>query len=252
MQKAVTENKEMMNAWWDMTENEIAFNKRKPENKPIVKSGIVSFIESKEDFMDYYDFVMEPHVSAIDDDVDCIIECGSGWGRNIFYLINKLKRKDIDYYALEYTRSGNNLCNMVKSMVPEYKVYSDFFDLNNPSIHLQKKYKKILVFTRHSIEQVVNLNNSFLNYLLSMNNLYKVIHQEPIGYQIDNKKELNQEDRKLSSNKNEHNNNFYSIVKRFEKDGKIKIEGIEIDHCIFGGLRNSATLIVWSPTSETN
>ncbi len=63
--------------------------------------------------MKYYDFVVEPIVNLIDKNTDCVIEFGSGWGRNIYYIDNKLQRKDIDYYAFEYTKEGCNMTNIL-------------------------------------------------------------------------------------------------------------------------------------------
>ena len=187
---------------------------------------------------------MKPITDLILDDVDCVIEFGSGWGRNIYYIIDKLKRKDIDYYALEYTKSGCNTSKMLTNYIKDYKVYNRIFDYNKPVIKLEKKYKNIVIFTRHSIEQVKVLKEDFFHKLLELESNYTVIHQEPIGWQITNKKELNQEDKNMSEHIKIFNTNLYKILMKLKNDKKIIIDDIKIDYCSYRSHTNAATLII--------
>jgi hypothetical protein len=243
-------SKKLIDIWWEMTAREIQFQDLKREKK-IVKNGQVSLIKTKQDFMDFYKFVMRPITDLITEETDCIIEFGSGWGRNIFYLIDQLKGKDIDYYALEYTPNGTNVANILAKTIPDITLYTGQFDYNNPEFELKKKYKHIVIFTRHSIEQVHTMKPDFFNKILDLDCKFDIVHQEPIGWQIsqEEKKKIGQEDRNLSEfhtkTYNHHNRNLYSILKKLESENKIKIVDLQIDYCSYRMEWNSSTSLRW-------
>lgn len=242
-------DKPLAELWWDITSPEIHWNR--PIPKYVVENGKIRDIKTREDYLNWYDFSLKPITDKIDSDTDCIIEFGSGWGRNIFFLINKLKRKDIDYYAFEYTPSGKQVSDNIKEMIPEYNIYTDLFDYNNPKFELKKKYKKILIFTRHSIEQVNVLKPEFLNKLLDIDAKYDVVHQEPIGWQIDTeqREKWNQRDRNFSKFKRKYfNTNLFPMLKDLESKKRITILNLIVDYSSYRQEWNSTTVVHWKKT----
>jgi len=256
--KSVSNSENLMDIWWKVTADENwsqtpsdiqkngIITKSRHGNKKgctLLRDGKACPTFTKDDFFDYYEHVVNPIVSLVDKDVDCIIEFGSGWGRNLFYILNKIKRKDIDYYAFEYTGAGCNAAKSLARVVSDYNFYTNRFDYNNPNINLNKKYKKIVIFTRYSIEQVTILKLDFFNKLLEMKSNFNVVHQEPVGWQVYNKKELGQEKNISSKKCDKYNKNLYKILKQLEKENKIIIDKVTVGYT--GFVHRSGTLIQW-------
>lgn len=241
-------NESLMDIWWNIFKKEIKFHK----SKYVIKNGIrYNNVITKEDFMEWYRFVMNPIINLVTQETDCIIEFGSGWGRNIFYLNEQINRDDIDYYAFEYTPKGCEMTELLKEKCSNGKnISTGVFDFNNPEFSLKKKYKNIVIFTRHAIEQVKVINPHFFKKLQDLNCEYTVVHQEPVGWQIGNKyrKQLKYTNKILSEHKNEeYNTNLFATLKGLEQRKEINITNIMIDHSSFKHEWNSSTVIIWKP-----
>ena len=183
---------------------------------------------------------------------DCIIEFGSGWGRNIFHYCNKLQEKldNIHLIGGEYTKSGLLCANKIKDKYFNNKKINFYhFDYNNPELFFEQislinNFKNVLCISFHSIEQITNIKILFFELLLNNLNNIKFIHHEPIGWQINNSKSFMKENK--TGFRKYYNKNLYKTIKNLEKNKKIKINNEIINYFNFGPKESIGSLIEWS------
>jgi len=180
---------------------------------------------------------------------DLIIELGSGWGRNIFYYINKYNLKNTKIISGEYADSGCNAQKFIKNkFFNEHDLDIYNFDYNNSDSffeNIKGKYNNVLVMTFWSIEQVTNLNDNFFNNLLNINAKIKCVHIEPIGWQISNKSLMKEN---INGPRNYYNKNLYKKLTELEKSNKISINKNILDFFNFGCVESCGTLVEWDKT----
>ena len=179
----------------------------------------------------------------INSETDCIIELGSGWGRNILKLSNNEDYKDIDFIAAELSDSGRNITNL----------FSDVFNLNVSSVEFnwydvdgissilsEKQYKNVIIYSYHSIEQIHTLDSNIFINALSLGMDIKCIHIEPVGFQFDSKS--------TGYDKDCHYNiNLKECLTELASHNLIEIENVDVgyfqSHTTTSG--RNATLIQW-------
>jgi len=218
------------------SENNVVYNGKIFKN--------VDFNKQKEVWLKYYDILNK---SLKEDAYDLVIELGSGWGRNIFYLIQSNSLKDIKIISGEYTNSGCDIQKYIqKTFFNKIDIDIHKFDYNNSTNFfntIKEKYGKInkcFVFTKHSIEQISEIKNDFFDNLLNISNSLKCIHFEPVGWQIGESVSF------LSTgNLSYYNKNLYSKLKEYETKNLIKINDIKIDILGTGRIGNTSTFIEW-------
>ena len=115
---------------------------------------------------------------------DTVIELGAGFAGNLFRLA---KDQDFtstaNYHAFELTRSGRQLANKL-SVLLNVSVHTHRFNFftvkpNSPELSFDLSGGKISVFTSYAIEQIQQLPESFLDWLLSIRNLVRVVRAGP-------------------------------------------------------------------------
>ena len=118
----------------------------------------------------------------IDPEVDCLVEFGSGIGLNLARMLLRLPDRNLCYVACEPSENGRMATEALFSLAPEAKLITRYFDYMEPDLDFLKDYRKIVVLTCHSIEQIMVLGNRFYDKLLDTN-IHACIHCEPIGWQ---------------------------------------------------------------------
>ena len=207
-------------------------------------------ISNQKNIYGYYDLSRK----YVEDDIlknnyDCIIEFGSGWGRNIFHYYNKIsdKLKQSQVIGCEYTKHGLLCAEKIKNKYYNDKNVKFFhFDYNNPELFFEQlslmgNFKNILCLSFWSIEQITNIKMVFFDILLKKN--IKFIHHEPIGWQIDNSKSFMKENK--TGNRSYYNKNLYKVLKNLEKDNKIQINNEKINYFNFMCKESMGSLIEW-------
>lgn len=113
---------------------------------------------------------------------DCIIELGCGYGKNLFNFFYKTGI-DIQYFGGEFTKSGVEMAKELAAATP--KMCANFFHFNHlePKIDLPK-FKKALVFTCHTIEQVKEIPENWFEIVSKVADFVYCIHLEPFGFQV--------------------------------------------------------------------
>jgi len=161
--------------------------------------------------------------------IDHVVELGSGIGRNLFILVEKLDprlRGKIRFYACEYTDAGRQVCAALQERNTEMHLSIQHFDYYQPDFSFLEKAKKVLYFTCHSIEQIPVVNRTVIERILEASDQCFCYHAEPVGWQYDDK--LLKWRRQLQSNKSEHNQ---SIVRRGLH--KVKRKVYKLDRNVF-------------------
>ena len=228
---------------------DITFNIECKEINNIIQNG--KYININNNILEKYKyFDISRHESLNENTInnyDLIIELGSGWGRNIFYYINKYNLENTKIISGEYTEEGCEAQKYIKNnfyKTNNLDIY--YFDYNNSNdffMNIEKKYNNILVLTFWSIEQITYLNDNFFNNLLNMGGNIKCIHIEPIGWQISENSLMKEN---TSGYRSYYNKNLYPILKELKEKNKINIDRIILDYHNLGDKGSCGTFIEWS------
>jgi hypothetical protein len=189
-----------------------------------------------------------------------IIELGSGWGANLFYLWLSGAPRAAAYVAMEYTETGREVTQVLAGTEPNLALTIRPFDYHRPDLSEFRTREKTVVFTSYSIEQITHLSDSLFEELLAIPGLDHVIHVEPVGWQLLAQSPLGPLIKSLSyvlpprlslevdlhrrSRSHHYNKDLISKLRHLERAGRIRIERIEKNY-IGPNPINPATAIVW-------
>ncbi len=193
-------------------------------------------------------------------DTKRIIELGSGWGTNLFYLWLGGAPRSAAYVAMEYTETGRDVTQLIASTEPHLALNTRPIDYYRPDLSEYRTSDKTVVFTSYSIEQITNLSDSLFEELLAIPGLDRVIHMEPVGWQLLAQSAIGPLIKSLSyivpprlsleidvhrrSRAHGYNKDLISKLRNLENAGRIRIERIEKNY-IGPNPINPATAIVW-------
>ena len=180
---------------------------------------------------------------------DVIIELGSGWGRNIFHYLKSYPNifNDLNIISGEYTKGGCDTQEYIKkTFFPDAKLQIFEFDYYNSDIFLnyikKHNFKNCLILTFWSIEQITYLDEKFFENLFNISDKLTCINIEPVGWQIDEKSLMKEN---ITGYRNYYNKNLFPLLKKYEKENKLKINDIILDFNNFGPAESCGTLIEW-------
>jgi len=167
-----------------------------------------------------------------DEDVECVIEIGSGPALFLFKFWLSNGPLKADYYALEITKTGRLFSNIISCLDSNISLKSSFFDYQKPDFSkLRCKYKKILIYSKGSIEQIPKLPLVFFKEILALSEQLTCVHFEPVGWQIVKPYKQNlltRKHRKRCIKKN-YNTNLWSQLKELEDSGQLTINDYAIN-----------------------
>lgn len=196
--------------------------------RPSYKSSLRQYCEDK----------IKLVVDEIPNDVDQIIDLGSGWGRYSVILSQLFPEKKI--FSLENSDSGVECCKMLKEKYGLDNLHCHNFDYYQPDALRQhvsphSKNQNVFCFSSYSIEQIPYLRSETFDIILNAGfNSVKFFHIEPIGWQV-------MGTRKNTINR--YNNNLFPLLKEMERQNIIEITKIEVD--AYGKKQNPGTIVVW-------
>ncbi len=238
---------------------------------------------------DYNDFFVYPDVTngqytttaispirylmgCVRDDTKAIVELGSGWSVNLFQIyvgLGETRSRSIAYHGAEYTDEGQAAARRLAAHDGKINYNAHSFDYRNPDISFLKDIKgHILVFTRHSVEQVDMINPALYDMLASLEAEVTLVHIEPTGWQRDKiliyrrkskddrffedigrlmLSEINSRRRQMEnaawwSWRLEYNINLSSIIGQANKKGQIRIVRREYDFAAAANILNPSSL----------
>lgn len=161
-----------------------------PNQRLVVKNGNYEIASINTTFNSEFVDELLKIIKEKKEQIDYIVELGSGIGRHIFTLADRLipyqKQKQIEYFSCEYTNSGQDACRKLLKYSNEKNIHIEYFDYKNPNLSFLPERKNYLFFTFHSIEQIPELKRDFIDEILKISNYCICVHAEPVGWQYDN------------------------------------------------------------------
>jgi hypothetical protein len=190
-----------------------------------------------------------------------IVELGSGWGKNLFNLFKFGAPLDAEYWGFELTKTGLQLMDKVGAeCAPTMRLRSSRFDYYDADFSALGQSAETCVFTHHSIEQIPEIPENLIERIIAIPGFKLCMHMEPVGFQFQsdkwladskNKKLMEQidEDNRRFAEKRNQNRNLYSVLKKFEERGAIKIFAVK-KYFTSHLLTNATTIISWGLPSS--
>ncbi|MFT4954808.1 MAG: hypothetical protein ACI8U3_001182 [Brevundimonas sp.] len=211
-------------------------------------------------------------MGCVRDDTTAIVELGSGWSVNLFQIyvgLGQTRSKTIDYHGAEYTDEGQAAARRLAAHDGKINYHAHSFDYRNPDISFLNDVKgHILVFTRHSIEQVDVIDPRLYDMLAALDAEVTLVHIEPTGWQRDKTllyrrkakdnrffedigglmlSEVSSRRRQLEnaawwSWRLDYNLNLSTIIGQASKKGQIRIVRREYDYVAAANILNPSSL----------
>jgi len=147
-------------------------------NRLAVRNGRYLAVTQPQNTNEFFDVI----ASVVDPEVDCIVEFGSGLGFNLARLRLRLPHQPITYIACEPTEHGRRAAELAFSADPRAKLQTHAFDYAEPDLDFLGRFRKIIAFTVHSVEQMPVLGETFYRKLLATS-VAHCFHLEPVGWQ---------------------------------------------------------------------
>lgn len=191
-----------------------------------------------------------------------VVELGSGWGKNLFNLFKFGAPLDAEYWGFELTATGRRLMEKVgAACTPTMRLSSSPFDYYDADFSALAANVDTCIFTHHSIEQIPEIPENLIERILAIPGFKMCLHMEPVGFQFKSDKwladsgskalmdKIDADNRKFAEKRNQ-NGNLYSVLRRLEDQGKLKIFSVK-KYFTSHLLANATTVISWGlPSAE--
>ena len=175
---------------------------------------------------------------------DAIIELGCGYGRNLFEIFYGGGPREAKYIGGEFTKSGVEIAQKLAKKAPKMK--TEFFHFNHlePKLPFKKPFKRAFVFTCHSIEQVMQINENWFDEVVKAGEFVRGAHIEPFGFQLKNSGPLSDMHKDFMI-QNSWNINFAEVLRQAVERKIVKDEQIFLEMGVTPDT-NVGSLAFWS------
>ena len=175
---------------------------------------------------------------------DAIIELGCGYGRNLFEIFYGGGPREAKYIGGEFTKSGVEIAQKLAKKAS--KIKTEFFHFNHlePKLPFKKPFKRAFVFTCHSIEQVMQINENWFDEVVKAGEFVRGAHLEPFGFQLKNSGPLSDMHKDFMI-QNSWNINFAEVLRQAVERKIIKDEQIFLEMGVTPDV-NVGSLAFWS------
>ncbi|MDD3896386.1 MAG: class I SAM-dependent methyltransferase [Candidatus Peribacteraceae bacterium] len=175
--------------------------------------------------------------------VDTVVEIGCGYGINLWELSKKYPGKK--YIGGEYSKNAIETASMLYENSPLISVkYCNFYDSTYNILEQCGANSKVLLITRHAIEQLPTAENVIQTLSQYFDRLVAVVHMEPIHENCDNT--LLGMMRKKYTKMNDYNQDLLSIVQN-----RNDIEILRNDYDVYGvSPLNPTSVLIWKPKEK--
>ena len=175
---------------------------------------------------------------------DAIIELGCGYGGNLFEIFYGGGPREAKYIGGEFTKSGVEIAQKLAKKAPKMK--TEFFHFNHlePKLPFKKPFKRAFVFTCHSIEQVMQINENWFDEVVKAGEFVRGAHIEPFGFQLKNSGPLSDMHKDFMI-QNSWNINFAEVLRQALERKIIKDEQIFLEMGVTPDV-NVGSLAFWS------
>jgi hypothetical protein len=195
--------------------------------------------------------------------IERVIELGSGWGANLASLWLHGSPRDAEYHAFEYTAAGRRCAETLAAAEPAFRLKATPFDYHDPDFSAFAAPRRTFLYTCSSIEQITEFPEPTLEAILAIPGLERVVHFEPVGWQLPQNalrrqvvevlaglpkkvRTLHSAEIRKYARRHRYNRNLWPLLRRFEAAGRLKIETAE-RHILGINPFNPTTFIVWRP-----
>ena len=175
---------------------------------------------------------------------DAIIELGCGYGGNLFNIFYGGGPREAKYIGGEFTKSGVEIAQKLAKKAPKMK--TEFFHFNHlePKLPFKKPFKRAFVFTCHSIEQVMQINENWFDEVVKAGEFVRGAHLEPFGFQLKNSGPLSDMHKDFMI-QNSWNINFAEVLRQAVERKIVKDEQIFLEMGVTPDT-NVGSLAFWS------
>ena len=175
---------------------------------------------------------------------DAIIELGCGYGGNLFKIFYGGGPREAKYIGGEFTKSGVEIAQKLAKKAPKMK--TEFFHFNHlePKLPFKKPFKRAFVFTCHSIEQVMQINENWFDEVVKAGEFVRGAHLEPFGFQLKNSGPLSDMHKDFMI-QNSWNINFVEVLRQAVERKIVKDEQIFLEMGVTPDI-NVGSLAFWS------
>lgn len=175
---------------------------------------------------------------------DAIIELGCGYGGNLFEIFYGGGPREAKYIGGEFTKSGVEIAQKLAKKAPKMK--TEFFHFNHlePKLPFKKPFKRAFVFTCHSIEQVMQINENWFDEVVKAGEFVRGAHLEPFGFQLKNSGPLSDMHKDFII-QNSWNINFSEVLRQAVERKIVKDEQIFLEMGVTPDT-NVGSLAFWS------
>ncbi|MDD6162290.1 MAG: hypothetical protein PUB35_05820 [Campylobacteraceae bacterium] len=175
---------------------------------------------------------------------DAIIELGCGYGGNLFEIFYGGGPREAKYIGGEFTKSGVEIAQKLAKKAPKMK--TEFFHFNHlePKLPFKKPFKRAFVFTCHSIEQVMQINENWFDEVVKAGEFVRGAHLEPFGFQLKNSGPLSDMHKDFMI-QNSWNINFVEVLRQAVERKIVKDEQIFLEMGVTPDT-NVGSLAFWS------
>lgn len=176
--------------------------------------------------------------------VDCIIELGCGYGRNLVELFYNGGPK-IPYYGGELTESGRAIGDALASLSKEQTISFHAFDHVSPDLSWMPPCKRAFIYTVHSIEQVHKIDTAFFECIAGAAEHVIGLHLEPFGFQVDPDFGDVTKIQAEQFHAKKWNINFYETLKQAEENGTLSVDFIKTEQFFPEDPLNPTSVAIW-------
>ncbi|OAN43909.1 hypothetical protein A6A04_08460 [Paramagnetospirillum marisnigri] len=154
------------------------FADRPAPQRLAVEDGRYVALEHSQDYGVVFDLLR----SMVTPDVDCVVEFGSGLGANLARLRASLPDRFPTYMACEPAEGGRRAARLMFANDTAVRLEAHAFDYHQPDLGVLDRFRRVVAFTSHSIEQIPILGDAFYDSLLAAP-VVSCLHWEPFGWQ---------------------------------------------------------------------
>ncbi|RAU22595.1 hypothetical protein CU669_07900 [Paramagnetospirillum kuznetsovii] len=130
------------------------------------------------------DFRRDRLLARMSKEMDCVIELGAGYGRQIFDMWLAGATKTARYIACDYSRSGLALAARLARLEPELQFETAAFDLRDPVLPNLDAYGNILLFSAATMIYSQPFNTDIFKAIAAIKGSVTCIFFEPFGFQV--------------------------------------------------------------------
>ncbi len=182
------------------------------------------------------------------EDTDLICELGSGWGHLLVSVWASGGPPDATYVAAELTAAGRACSDALARIEPTLDLVTVPFDHTRPDLAgLGGRRRHAVVYTCHSVEQVAELGEGWIDAICGVAEEVDVVHVEPVGWQTGRPSHSS----RAHAEQHDYNRDLVEVVRSAEASGRIHIDELVVD-AVGVNPSNPSTVLGWhsSPTGS--